>query len=375
VVVIASVLLLAGMRLMIARAESAQLEVTRRNQDAIKTALISYLGRTQRLPCPDTNLPPDGREDRNVAAPVPPCVAYSGSVPYLDLGLDRSAVLDGWENYMTYVVSASASQPVPTPATPSWTTSWVNTYIQLLLITDPTTQTSVGSLAFLPTVSTGGIVVSDVSPAGVVTPVATPASPLPNGAVVVVISYGKNGYGAINVNGTQNNFAGVGQDELTNITPAPPASPVVAAVINRDVSDQVIPGHGTFDDILLVLRQNDLVQPLVASGVMQTSSLPALNQANDYVTGLIVGNPPGRIACPSLVGQCTACTGFYYNLPNATTVTPGPMAITYTPTAANICSNALAPSTAYTLQSPDQSIRTVTNGEAIGAVGRVGGFN
>jgi hypothetical protein len=313
-------------------------------------------------------------EDRNLAATPPPCVNYIGIVPYATLGLDRSAVLDGWDNYITYVLSPPQptlpALPIPSAPQPPWTTSWTLTYVQA--VTLPTLQTTVGSLAFWPTVSTGAITVNDVTGTAISNPAATP----PTGAVLVLISYGRNGYGATNVNGSVNSTAGAGQDELSNANPAA-LGPTQFLVVNRDITDQIVVNHGSFDDIVLPLRQNDLVAPLAVNGTIQPSALPALNQANDYVAALIVGSAPGRVACPAAVAPCAACSGFFYNMPPTTVVTPGTVPITYTPAvgANNICSNAPAAATAYTLQSPDQSIKTVTYGEAIGILGRVGGFN
>src|SRR3954453_23379304 len=106
VVLIAAILLTAGLSMVKARLEAAQLEVTQKKQEAIKQALIAYLGRYKRLPCPDNNL--DGREDRDPAAPyncgLPGVPQNFGGVPYIDLSLERAAALDGWENYMRYVV-------------------------------------------------------------------------------------------------------------------------------------------------------------------------------------------------------------------------------------------------------------------------------
>ena len=116
VVFIGAILLTAGLSLAKTRLEAAQIDVTQKHQETIKQALISYLIRNKRLPCPDikdgTGAPHtrDGREDRNVSGPFgcsTPTVGstYVGGVPYVDLGLERSTALDGWENYLTYIIS------------------------------------------------------------------------------------------------------------------------------------------------------------------------------------------------------------------------------------------------------------------------------
>ena len=368
VVVIASILLMAGIRVMIARAESAQLEVTRKNQEAIKTALISYLGKVRRLPCPDTDPVPDGRENRDVPANPPPCNAYVGTVPYLDLGLDRSAALDGWENYIAYVISPVNSTPPPPVVVPAWTTAWLQSYNTT---TNDTLLTTNGTLSFWPTVSTGAVLVRNtVGGAALSDPSTNP----PAGAVVVLISYGRNGLGAKNVTGATNDTTGAGTDELRNISPVVAAGPPVQIeIVNRDITDQV-GANGSFDDIVLPLRQNDMVAPLVAGGTFLSSPVQAINQANDYVMGQIAAS---RFACPG-PNPCNTCVGFYYTVPG-TMALPSSSQVSYATvppnTATCIASNSVGTSTAYTLTNPDSNARTVTNAEAIGILGRLGGFN
>jgi prepilin-type N-terminal cleavage/methylation domain-containing protein len=377
VVVIASILLIAGMRLMIARAESAQIEVTKRNQDAIKTALISYLGQNNRLPCPDNTLPPLGSEIRNVNALPTPCVNYVGTVPYVTLGLDRSAVLDGWDNFITYVVSPPQPTvpPPPTVTAPQapWSTSWLLSFTTSGTPNLTFQTIATGPPAFWPTVSTGAITVNDVNGTAISNPAANP----PTGAVVVLISYGRNGYGATNVNGTVNSAAGAGLDELTNANPIV-LGPTTFVVVNRDITDQNVNGHGSFDDIVLPLRQNDLVAPLVVNGTFQSSPLQTLSQANDYVVGQLAS---GHVTSALATGACAGCPGSCYPVP-ANMSLPPTWPVTYVqgqppaaPVAACIASNSIPTNFAYTLTSQDGNTRSVTNAEAMGVLGRLAGFN
>ena len=121
VIFIAGILLTAGLKLLTVKLNAAQLEATHIHQEAIKQALISYLGKNQRLPCPATvangGLPSP--------SPLPQCTSYSGIVPYYVLGLDRAVVLDGWGNFITYVVSPN---PIATPPTMPYTTAWLYSY-------------------------------------------------------------------------------------------------------------------------------------------------------------------------------------------------------------------------------------------------------
>jgi len=84
VLLITGILMSAGLSLLTVKRDAAQWETTKRNQDSIKQALINYLGKNQRLPCPANPIatPIDGKEDRT----TPPCNRYSGIVPYFELG-------------------------------------------------------------------------------------------------------------------------------------------------------------------------------------------------------------------------------------------------------------------------------------------------
>ena len=394
VLLLAAILLSSGLKLLATRADSALPEVTRRHQESIKTALISYLGQMKRLPCPDTNF--DGSENRDNPATPPPCNSYVGTVPYIDLGLDRATVLDGFENYITYVVTPNPAAPSLPANTPAWTTAWLYSYASS--ITDATRQAT-GLVAFWPSVSTGGITALDVN--NIAT--SNPAAPSPTGAVVVLISHGKNGFGARNIQGGQNNSTAAGQDEQKNAPPIPtyPISytvPVQISVYNRDVTDQNVLNHGAFDDIVLVLRREDLVSTFTTSSSFQSaSSWPALNQANDAVIGQIMNT---RALCSGAVGSgaIAACTSntYYYVVPATVSMTALPVtsqtwgvsysaypsaptnapiyyggSVFYDKNGATVTSTAIA----YTLTSGDNNSRTVTCNEIGGIINKGAGFN
>jgi prepilin-type N-terminal cleavage/methylation domain-containing protein len=93
---------------------NASIRTTQGNQNTIKDALVAYLGKNRRLPCPDTNFTaPDGIENRGAttgtpttpADPLQACNAAFGLIPYQTLGLSRSVALDGWDNFFSYQVS------------------------------------------------------------------------------------------------------------------------------------------------------------------------------------------------------------------------------------------------------------------------------
>ncbi|MCQ3925508.1 MAG: hypothetical protein DPW12_15315 [Rhodocyclaceae bacterium] len=78
VVLIVSILLTMGLAAFSVQVDTAALSATQRRQDAIKDALIAYLRKNARLPCPETTglagggSSPIGRENRtNVGPPDP----------------------------------------------------------------------------------------------------------------------------------------------------------------------------------------------------------------------------------------------------------------------------------------------------------------
>jgi hypothetical protein len=317
----------------------------------IKTALVAYLARAKRLPCPDVNL--DGREDRAGS----PCTSYVGTVPYLDIGLDRATVLDGWDNYIKFVVSPPTAVPVPSAppsGSPNWSTAWLMKYANP--VTNPANETATSNQAFWPSVSTGGVVVKDVAGNPTATAVATP----PTGAVVVLISHGKNGLGAVNIKGVQNDSTGVGADESRNINPLVAANQL--EVVDREISDQNPP----FDDLVMVIRREDLIAPLTANGVLKATADVALAQANDVIIGTTISSRASAATCT-----------YGYMLPNSyvSNGLPAEWGVSYTRLFFTQVRCDTPPGDAYTLTAGDGTTRSVTIGELQGLLARASGFN
>lgn len=363
VILIAGIMMGAGLSLLAVKQEAAKWDVTKKNQEAIKQALINYLGQKKRLPCPATTI--DGIEQSRNAAP-PPCTSYLGMVPYKELGLDRAAALDGWENFITYVVSPylnAAALPAPPPI---YTTAWLYTYSTTtddLYNTTHTTAMSPPNLAFWPSTSTGGIKVTD----GTI-PIANPVNA--TGAAVVLISYGKNGYGAFNLKGQNSPPPATNSYEIQNAASAV----VTTGVIKRDATDSS-PG-GPFDDIVMILSAQDLTGPLIANGTLQSSAQAALTQANDIVMGNIVASRapycPPTLTCP----VPDPYTGYFYLIPISMTPTPPNVAawgVDYNQVASSVYINT-ASGVAYTLTAGDGNQKTVTVQELQGILTRGAGF-
>lgn len=373
---IMSILMSAGLSLATIKREAAQREVTQKNQEAIKQALISYLGKNQRLPCPadPAVVPITGAEGRSTT--TPPCAKYSGVVPYAELGLDRTAALDGWENFITYVVSPPiSSNPTPPPTTapsPQWTTAWLYKYslpcTANTCTSNPTPANpnllGAGPYAFWPSSSTGGITIRDTL-ADVANQIADPTKA--TGAVVALISYGKNGYGAFNIKGGTNSAPpAANSDETYNTTPYSVALQPI--VIKRDTTDSATATGGPFDDIVMIITSNDLTGPLFTNGTLQSSAQTALSQGNDFVMGSILSQ---KFSCPG-AATYPVCSfaNYFYVIPPSISTTSFPVSVaawgvSYTTTKSYIDVNGVSPTTppltAYILTAGDGAQLVVTS--------------
>jgi prepilin-type N-terminal cleavage/methylation domain-containing protein len=117
VIAIAGLILVGILPLLQGRKSGAELTTTRNNQEAIMVALATFAQRNGRIPCPaDPTLAEGnaafGTELISCQTGVNLPQSAEGIVPYRDLGLQQATVRDAWGRYMTYRVS-----PVFTPAT------------------------------------------------------------------------------------------------------------------------------------------------------------------------------------------------------------------------------------------------------------------
>ncbi len=357
VIFVVGILLTAGLKLLSVRVNTAQIEATTTHQEAIKQALISYLGKHKRLPCPNT------AANGALPAPLPPCLS-SGIVPYAELGLDRSTVLDGWENYFTYVLTPnpiSTLLPPKMPATlPPYTTAWTYSYHPSINISPLTTNPF---QAFWPANSTGGVTVSD----GVNT-IANPA--LATGAVLALISHGRNGYGATNVKLGINDASAAGADEIQNITPL--IAPGNLSVIKRDATDSTTAG-GAFDDMVLALSAREIISPLVLDGSIQENTTSSLVKANDYIVGTIIATKSCPPPCDPSLPQ------YSYSIPDPNTIPIGLFDIGVNYVRSITIINSSSPSNpadiVYTISAGDGTTNVITVGQLRGLLARATGFN
>jgi prepilin-type N-terminal cleavage/methylation domain-containing protein len=273
VVVIVSVLLTLGITALNAQLTNTAISATKKKQSTIQDSLTTYLGLHGQLPCPDVDyltLAPDGIENRGATGTpaIPPvttnaCASNYGIVPYVTLGLPQEAAVDGWDNFFSYYVSNNA------PANADW--SLVANF-------------HMGNVGAFNVWSTTGIA----------TPLASTAGR--TGAVVLVVSHGKNGYGAITVQGTPNTPPPVGNDEYLNTLACkanPGSAPLCTAVDfwKRDSTDSTTAPGGPFDDIVLFLEPSDLLTPLTKDGTFQGPvgvTKQTLSTLSDQITSAMV---------------------------------------------------------------------------------------
>jgi hypothetical protein len=104
-------------------------------------------------------------------------------------------------------------------------------------------------------------------------------------AVVVLISYGKNGNGAITVKGSQNvrPVAGTNDDELMNVN----VSGTGTQYVKRDYTDSQVAPYGAFDDLVRVVQATDLISPLTKDGSLQSSTGSAIQTISAISSAIV----------------------------------------------------------------------------------------
>ena len=300
VVLFIGALLISGVvQYVTAQITSARLAATRGKQDAIKSALVNFIARNNRLPCPAVATIANGAANNGVEAATPgtctgttisgvaPLDVATGTLPWVSLGLSNEVSLDAYGNRFTYQVARGATN---------------------------TTGATVSGMK-------GAIEIHNATPvaAGNQTNECTPAGAAynPCSAVVVVVSHGIDGYGAYTDGGVQ--------------------LPVPAAIINGDswentnadntfISKQFSGATANpFDDIVMALTANDLLAALTAGGGMQDFRA-ALNANFNVIKSSIIANVARVGSFQCLTGTCsgtTNCSGgtpcevtqFTYTLP------------------------------------------------------------
>lgn len=279
VMVIIGIALTMGMKLLSATMNNAAFSETKAKQQQIKMALIGYLRTNGKLPCPDTAA---GIPTGNSSACAGSAANSYGVVPWITLQIPREAVLDGWGDFFTYKVANGTSSK-------NWTDKTSNSSFSINELKVPTNALTVREL------NTDGTALNDVT--------AT--------AVVVLISHGKNGFGAKTSNSaTRIPIDEAGIDEKTN------ADNTTTTFILRPVNDNTAAFHGSYDDLVTYMSPQDLIQPLVNEGTVKactaycpplTSSCSVATQTCSCPSGTELGATGTHVTCPS-TATCGACT-------------------------------------------------------------------
>jgi prepilin-type N-terminal cleavage/methylation domain-containing protein len=239
-VVILALLLFGAMVPFSAQVDIRSVADTRRTMDAIKEAIVGFAQANGRLPC---------AADGSIAAGAPGagieqvsgtvCTAAFGAVPWATLGVPET---DGWSRRFSYWVSPVFSDaislntfgcaPTPTPIQSSFALC------------------SLGTL----TVNTRKESDHSVTAVGLVLP-------------AVIISHGRNGFGAYTPGGGPRLAVPAGTDEAVNATDAGTTffsrTPTQSA---SPCSDAAGPAFCEFDDIVVMITSNTLIARMVAAG-------------------------------------------------------------------------------------------------------------
>lgn len=259
VVLVIGIVLTMGIGAWTANLENQAHAATAQRHTAVKEALSGYVRRNSRLPCPDTNFTaPDGLENRATPGdPTTACSAAFGVLPFVTLGLARDTARDGWGNFFSYHVS---NTNVTTTANSSWNanTDWTRT-------------------AWFRPGNTGIITVNDRNGATVTAITTT--------AVAVVVSHGRNGFGSYTVGGTRNTLPTATTDEESNTTGG-------TTYFRRELTTSDAATGGPFDDQVLILTANDLLESLFRDGSLRAPA-SAANDALQKFKLAVIGHAMG----------------------------------------------------------------------------------
>ena len=279
-----------------AQAANSRISATRSHEEAIRAALITYVGRHGYLPCPADGWmvpgnPYYGHEARSGAFPassgqtpgslpaspcdqlttgqtpatsvtygatgntaVPSVVFYRGVVPWLDLELAEDTVNDGWNQRISSLVTSLGTSGYATREA-------ISGLLGGLVMCDSTGTSAAVLLTAIPPVGTATPIGNKpCSAPGTFTPLISTLS-----AAVALVSHGEDGYGAFMP--PQGGATAAAAKPYSGL-----ASPAETANIDLTTNVLVAGSYSrTFDDIVLWLTPADITGPLI-----QTSVIPSM---------------------------------------------------------------------------------------------------
>lgn len=243
---------------------------TQRTMDSVKDAVIGFALANGRLPCPADGSVPDGTAGagtEQVSGNF--CTVQFGVVPWATLGVPET---DAWGRRFTYRVApifadafAANTSSTATTTTPASPDNQVPTCSPTPVPTQPT------SFALC---SLGDLVVLTRSDS------THKPTALGSGLPAVIVSHGKNGYGAWQTNGTAIAAPAAGTDEAANAGDGGTATNVNATLAYNQIpfysrtptpgaagcSDTAAGSFCEFDDLVAMISAPTLMARMVSAG-------------------------------------------------------------------------------------------------------------
>ena len=277
---------------------------TQRSIESIREAILGFAQANGRLPCPANGGTPAGTVDTTTWATSvgagaeqwnPPnnrCYTVFGVVPWTTLGV---AETDAWGRRLSYRVAPAFADAISLNtwqsrqnAVPGTFPSQVAPFTQSPADQNPTCPSSsppaVSPYVLSPAPALSSFALCSLGDIAVWTRGAATTTAVPLGAALpaVIISHGKNGFGAWQTNGTRLNPIPAGNDEAANIngnTTATPSGGYASwAFYSRTHAPAATgcadpaPGFANaappceFDDIVVMISSSALIARMVAAG-------------------------------------------------------------------------------------------------------------
>ena len=192
------------------RSTGNKIALTNERLEAIRLSLVNFVAVNGRLPCPEPYASVTGAafpQGSSIDCGVPAVNAGPGAVPWKDLGLLSSDVLDGWGRKISYRVFSGDA---------------IGSVGKQIMVDDP-----------------------------LITP------PLPSDKAFVLISHGETGYGAWSASGIQTALAPVSVQEVAN-------AGSLLTYYRRNFSGYISPpvpptDPAFFDDLVIYMTVNKVI--------------------------------------------------------------------------------------------------------------------
>ena len=228
---------------------------TQRSMESIRDAITGFAQANGRLPCPANGAiaagtAGAGTEQVSGSTCIGGGSVFFGAVPWATLGVPE---VDGWGRRFSYWVSPIFADALPTP--------------------NPATFSSLGqsptcSPTPLPTQSSFALCSQGIITVYTRNESTHSATALGSALPAVIISHGKNGFGAYTPGGVTL-AAPAGTDEIANANRASTATTFFSRIptpSRSPCSDAAGPSFCEFDDIVVMITSNVLIARMVAAG-------------------------------------------------------------------------------------------------------------